>query len=365
MILSINRDIFLEKLSFSSRFTSSKLSSLSSLQGVLIKGEKNILHFFATNLNSFYHTRQKIENEREFQIIVEPKKIIEFLSLLPSGKIDLDIKEKVLKVSQGKIKGEFPLFATEEFPYPPKITGKPQKIKAEFFLKSLPLVLFSASSDESRPVLSGLNFTSRDDDLIIVATDGFRLSLLRLKKEIDIPQMIIPASFVAEVVHLADKEKDIVFNYSTEEKTVLFQIGEHDLYSRMIEGEYPPFEKVIPVEKKTGATVDKEELLRGVKLVGIFAREASNIVILDIKSDGISLYPKTGKDSGTSTFQEGVVDGDGMIVAFNYKFILDFLNETDAKKITIELLRPDAPTVFKSDKNPEFLHIIMPVRIQE
>ncbi|MFN4212457.1 MAG: DNA polymerase III subunit beta [Microgenomates group bacterium] len=363
--LTIPKDIFIEKLSVASKFTSSKLSSLPLLQGVYIKGEKNDLHFYATNLNSYYHTKTKIENNSEFVFIIEPKKIIEFLSFLPAGKIDLEIEKNQVNITQGKTRGEFSTLSSEEFPLPPKVISKPQKIETKLFLENLPKILFAASVDETRPVLTGINFVAEDDQMLMVATDGFRLSLLKLKKEQELPSMIIPSNFLTQTLQLIKGEKEIVFSYLPEEKIINFQIGEHDLYSRLIEGEYPPFEKVIPSQVNTTVLVDRQDFLRNIKLISIFAREFSNIVIFEVKKDTLTIRPKTDKNAGNFTSQEAQVEGEEIKIAFNFKFILDLLSHLDAEKIIIELLRPDSPAVFKSDNNPNFLHIIMPVRIQE
>ncbi len=365
MKITLQRDALLENLSHSSRFTSSKLSSLTALQGVLIKGEKEAVHFYSSNLSSYYHSTIKNEEEHQFETVIEPKKLTEFISLLSPGKLEVEIKDKQLVVTQNKTRGEFPIITSKDFPLPPTIEEKPQKMKASFFIKNLPLILFSTSGDESRPVLTGVNLVSQDEELLMVTTDGFRLSLLKLKREIELPSMIIPSGFLSEVLSFVKDEEEIELRYSQKEKLIHLKIGKYDLYSRLIEGEYPPFEKVIPADKKTTIETDKEELLRNIKVISIFARDVSNIVILQITKDGIQLKPKTEVGEHNSTQQEAAVEGEEQRIAFNYKFLLEFLNHLEGKRIKIELLRADSPAVFKSDKNPNFLHIIMPVRIQE
>lgn len=365
MKIIFQRDVLLENISYASRFSSSKLSSLVTLQGVLIKNEKGQIHFYSTNLSSYYHSSIKTEEKQQFEIVVEPKKLIEFISLLIPGKLEIEISEKQIIVTQNKTRGEFPIIISKDFPLPPPIEEKPQKIKSDFFIKNLPLILFSTSSDESRPVLTGVNLVSQDEELLMVTTDGFRLSLLKLKKEIELPSMIIPSAFLSEVVSFLKDEEVVELSYSPKEKLISFKIGKHDLYSRLIEGEYPPFEKVIPADKKTTVETDKDELLRNIKLISIFARDISSIIILQITEEGLQLKPKTGAGEHNSTQQDAIIKGDKQKIAFNYKFLLELLSRTEGKKVTIELLRSDSPTVFKSDKTPNFIHIIMPVRIQE
>lgn len=352
------------KLSLASRFTSSKLSSLSTLQGVYLKLEGKKLHLYSSNLNSFFHTSLSVEPEKEGHFVIEPKKLGEFLSFLTDAKIELEVEDKQLLVRSEKTSGKFPLMSAEDFPLPPKIEEKEQKIKTEFLTRNLPLVLFSASTDETRPALSGVNFLT-NEELIIVATDGFRLSLVKTKKEKQLPSSIIPAEFLREIAAFIKQEKEIGFVYSAKEKIILFKLGETDFYSRLIEGEFPPFEKVIPQEKKTTVKLEKEELLRNVKLISVFARDFSYIIILEVKKNGVRFTPRTAEGEENISFQEGEVEGEEQKVAFNYKFLLDLLNSVEGKNITIEVLRSDAPVVFRVDNNQDFLHVIMPVRIQE
>lgn len=363
----IKKETLLRKLVLASRFTASNFSSNVLLSGVFLKKEKNILHFYSTNLNFYFHSFLKVEEKGDFEFVVEPKKLIDFLSYLPQSEIDLLFGEKKIIIKAQKNQGEFPLFPKEEFPLPPEIEEKKQPIKTDFLKKNLPLVLFACAADESRPVLTGINFSSENDELLLVGTDGFRLSLLRIEKEINFPQIIVSATFLKEVLYFIDREETASFCFSNKEKTIYFKIGDIDLYSRIIDGDYPPFEKVIPnQEGKTKVTVEKDLFLQNLKLINVFVRDFSNIVVFEIKKEGIYLRPKGEEgNQGNQSFLEAEVFGDEIKVAFNAKFLFDFLNHTQGKNISFEILQPDAPVVFKDEKTKNFLHIIMPVRIQE
>lgn len=365
MIIILNKNLLFEKITLASRFISERTSSPQILQGVLIKGEKNRIDLYSSNLNNFFHTKIKTKIKEKINILLEPKKILEFLSLLPAGEVEIEILEKKIIISQQKTKGTFPLLVAEDFPLPPKIEEKEQKIKTKTFKKNLSRILFSTAKDEGRPALTGVNFIT-NTDLIMVTTDGFRLSLVKTEKQISHPPFIIPASFLEEVLRLINNDEEINFVYLKEEKAVVFKIGDNDLYSRLIEGEFPPFEKVIPEKYTTKTTVSKEELIRAIKIIAVFARDLSNIIVLNLKKDELLIRPKTDSQEN-STILETRTEGEEQTIAFNYRFLLDFLNHVDEeeKNIIIEILRPDAPAVFKSEKKTGYLHIIMPVRIQE
>lgn len=364
MRIIVDGEKILEKISLAARFISNRFVTSSSLQGVLIKGGKEKIEIYSTNLNSYFQTAMKYKGRKEFMVVVDPRKIVEFLSLLQPGEIYIDIEEKKIIIGREKTRGTFSLYEVKDFPMPPKAKGKGEKIKTEIF-KKLPLVIFAASQDVSRPVLTAVNFLTHEDETRMVSTDGFRLSLLKTKKENKLPTALVPAETLTEAIRLIGEEEEIEIGYLEEEKMVVFYFGEDTLFTRLIEGEFPPFEKVIPTEKKTTVKLDKEEFLKNIKIISVFAKERSNIIVLEFKKDGLILRPKLEGDEKDTAFQEIEMEGDEQKVAFNFKFILDFLNQAEGERIIIEVLRPDAPVVFRTEKNRDFLHIIMPVRIQE
>lgn len=365
MTFSIDKDTFANLLAIASRFTSNRLSSSTSLQGILVRADSEGLSLYATNLITFFKTSFKLGGLEGVEAVVEPKKMLEFLAFLPSGELTVEFNERQAVLKMNKTKGNFPLIVASDFPLPPIFPNKAERIDHVVFAKLLSMVLFSASTDDTRPVLTGVNFHSSDNELKLVTTDGFRLSLVQDKKLGEFPPMIIPADFLSEVLRYMKEAEVVKFNYSADEKMVMFEVDSHVFYSRLIEGDYPPFARVIPTEAKTTIVTDRSDLQRNIKLISVFARDFSNVIVMEVSSDGLTLRPKKEGNVENTAFQEAEISGDGMTVAFNYKFVLDVLNAVEGDDITIELLRPDAPVVFKTKKNTGFLHVIMPVRIQE
>ncbi|CAN5175082.1 DNA polymerase III subunit beta [soil metagenome] len=365
MKITLERDMFLQKMQIASRFVSDKLNASSALQGVFIKTEPEKIHLYATNLNMYYHTSLAISVPEEIQSIIEPKKIIEFMQLLQPGMIDILFEENQLTITQGKTKGVFPVIVSEEFPLPPDLLEEKQTISSKFLLDNLPFILFTASTDDARPVLTGINFVVTDDELLIVSTDGFRLSMLKEKSKGTFSSMIIPAEFLRELIRNIDEKTEVRFVHSKKENIVLFSANDDFYYTRLIDGEFPPFEKVIPAEKTETVVLKKEDLLRNTKLISIFARDYSNVIIYEFNNDGLVLRPKKEANKENTTSQDIQHEGESHAVAFNYRYVLDFLNHTKSPDIVVEILRGDAPVVFKEKGNENFVHIIMPVRIQE
>lgn len=365
MKITLDKDTLTEKLSLASKFTSARLVSSTVLQGVLIEGADNGIILSATNLNAYFQTHIKTEQKEVFRVVVEPKKIIEFLQFLASGSLELEIVGPEVVISQGKTRGVFPVIVSEDFPPFPQVEGKEVALDRDFFQEKLPLVLFSASVDDSRPALTGVYLTRTDEGALLVSTDGFRLSLMKLKDPIELPPIIIPADFLTTVSRTVKSEKKISVSYSEKEQVVRFRTDAGDFVTRLIDGEFPPYERILQSEHETRVLLDREEFLRAIRLISVFARDYSHIVVCEFTKEGVRVRPKKEARGENKTFIDAECKGPDQTVAFNYKFLLDFVNSVKSKKITIDLLRADAPATFRLGDSEDYLHVIMPVRLQE
>lgn len=366
MKLHIQKELFEENLSTASRFISSKISSIQSIQGIKLAAGKETITLTTTNLNDFYHVEIAASVESEGEVVFDLKKAIEFVSLLGPGELNIETNEGSVVINQGKNKGYFNVYPTEDFPELPHIEGKEIELSKNI-IEKLYLILFSSSKEETRPVLTGVFFGMKSGGGEIVSTDGFRLSLLRVGKSIlELPGAIIPAHILSEVVRQAKKQTAISVILSDSEKIVKFSMGKSHIYSRVIEGEFPPYEKVVPKSQTTRVLVDKNEFLRNIKLISVFARESGDIVLFDITKEGLTLKPKTTQGNDSQAFMEHVeFEGEPLKIAFNYRYVLEFLNTISIDTVVMELTTSTAPTVFRDPKSEEYLHIIMPLRTEE
>jgi len=365
MKLTIDKGLFFESVQTAYKFSSDKINTPSALQGIYVLLDKENLHLYATDLNAFCHITIPMKTTKKVDFFTEPKKLMEFLQVLPAGEIDIEIKDTGIQIVQGKTKGNFQLIDAKDFPQPPELTEKEQMIKSTFLTERLSRLLFTASTDEARPVLTGVNFVATDGELTLVATDGFRLSVVKEKRAGAFSSMIVPSEFLREMLRQTKGQKEIGFTFSEKEQIVRFAIGQKEFYSRLIDGEFPPYERVIPEEKKTTVTLNKDELLQNTKIISIFARDYSNVIVYDFSEKGLLLSPKKEANAENTTMQDIQIEGEPVRVAFNYRYLLDFLNNVSSDEIVIELLRSDTPTLFKVKGDESFFHIIMPVRIQE
>src|SRR5581483_4642815 len=202
--------------------------------------------------------------------------------------------------------------------------------------------------------------------LTFVASDGYRLSkkTIKLDKDIQSKNLIIPRPAIAEIIKQSTESSAITFEVKEDDNQIVVKIGDAYLSSRLIDGNFPEFEKIIPVRWDTKVNVDKNDLGRGVKLASVFARDSGNIIKMAIAQNNIELKSEGTKVGNQTGKIEAKVDGSPLEISFNYKFIEEFLNVVEGDSVEIKLTDQVSPAIFADPLNPDFLHLIMPVVTQ-
>jgi DNA polymerase-3 subunit beta len=362
-------------LNITSRFASAK-AQLPILTNLLFQTKKNKLVISATNLETSISLSLGARIKEEGSITIPSQTIASLVSNLNPGQIDLESKKEKLKISSAGFKSTLSGINPADFPTVSNTIGKNAlQIQTGAFLQGLSKVLFAVSTDETRPVLTGVLIIIKKDILVLVSTDGFRLSQKKIKlkgnsKNYEGKTMIIPKNTLTELSRIKGDSEVINFSYKKDESQVIFGIADAILSSRIIEGEFPDFERIIPKESGIKVNVDKEDFLQAVKLASVFAKDSANMVKVAVKKDAI-LVSAESKLAGS---QEMKVDAkvkigesgekEELTIAFNYRFLIDFLNSVESADVGMEFSGPNAPALFIDSKDDDFLHIIMPVKLQ-
>jgi DNA polymerase-3 subunit beta len=203
--------------------------------------------------------------------------------------------------------------------------------------------------------------------VIFTATDGYRLSIKKTALKIaDELNILVPARALGEVIKVCGEEKSIkeVFMSKPEDAQLSFVIGDTEIRTRLIDGEYPNLEKIIPTKHNTRLVVEKEPLLKAVKSASVFARDSANIIRLHIEGQSITVAANTPQVGEDEIDIEAKVEGEGGDMAFNSRFLLEFLSNFQGEELVFEMTGSLNPGVFKPTKGDNYLHIIMPVRVQ-
>ena len=371
MHIEILQENLVKALSLVARFVPTK-PSIPILANLKISTGENSLIIMANNMEAGIEMKIGVKVIEQGSVVVPAKTLLEFSNLLQPGKIEIWSKDDSLKLKSDKHSAEFPVLNSDEYPEFPKYEEHQNfHLKPEVIQKIVRLILFATSKDEARPVLSAvLLLFNEKNQLRVVGTDGYRLSLLD-KLAYDGPKvaerLLVPAKIFMELDRLLKDmpRTDLQVGYSEKQKSLTFEVEGIKIVSRLVEGDYPPFEKIIPKETIVEFNCNKEELLNCVKLAQVFARESSHIIKIKPIDNELVLSSNSATVGKQESVVGGILEGDGVnIIAFNGKFLMDFLQAVEKEKVSIRLSGTLLPGVFAGvDKN--FFHVIMPVRTQE
>jgi len=351
------------------RFTSSR-GTLPLLSNFLLTAEKTKLRIESTNLEMSVSISIGAKVEKEGSSTVLAKTFMELVANLNQDQIELNLEKDQLGVVCRNFKGSLPTVPPNDFPkVPGEIdTKKSFSIQAMQLKEALSKVLFSVSSDETRPILTGVLFIFNENVLNLVSSDGFRLSqkTLTLSKKLTIPQIVIPKYSLLELIKISGTENQTELNFELkgEENQLIVKIGEVIVSTRLIEGSFPDFKKIIPANSTTKVNIDRDDLSRGVKLSSVFAREGANVIKLKVKENSIEIQSESEKAGKEVDEIEAKVEGGTLDISYNYKFVEEFLGVTEGSDVEIKLTDGNSPAIFVDTKDKDFLHLIMPVRIQ-
>lgn len=370
MKLQVLQENLNKALSFASRFASPK-AQLPVLGNILLSAKKTKLVVSSTNLEVSISISVGAQIKNEGELTIPARTIVDIVSNLPPSTITLESDKENLQIVSSGFSSRLSGMNAADFPAIPTAISREGSIALpkEKFLDSLSQVSFSVSSDETRPILTGVLFIFDKESLYMVATDGFRLS--RKKVELDTrvkaKKLVLPKTALSELSRIAENEEDLQFCFKEKENQAMFAVSNAVLSSRILEGEYPPYEKIIPKSSSIKIRADKEEMLRAVRLASVFARESANVVKIGLEKDSMQISAESSNSGSQKTKVEANIEGHGteaFEIAFNYRFLEDFLKATKGEEVNMGFSNANAPGVFTDPKDPDYLHLIMPVKIQ-
>lgn len=370
MKLEILQEELSKALSICGRFTSTR-AQLPVLANILFEASKNKLNISSTNLEMSVSLTIGAKVEEEGTITVPSRVISEIVSNLTKGPLKILTDKENIIIRNDEFESKIAGMNSADFPSIPNGLGSDSLLfSTSEFQNSFSKVLFSASSDETRPVLTGVLIILSSSGCSLVATDGFRLSQIQLNKTIkedSEKRLIIPKNSISEAIRIPT-DGEINLSYKKNENMALFGFKNATLSSRVIEGEFPDFERIIPKTSKIKLDMDKEDFLRNIKLASVFARDSANVIKLQITSKGVEILSESQQYGQQKSKLEALVEGEvpeNFVIAFNYRFIEEFIASVGSEKIKIELSDPNSPVLFLDPKSTNYIHIIMPIRLQD
>lgn len=355
----------------------SKNINLPILNNILIKSANGNIEFVSTNLEIgiTHQLRGKIEVDGEFT--VDSKLITEYVSLL-NGKDNVIMEEKdnELKLECGnyktKIKGE----SAKEFPLIPTIPKDSYcEVKIDDFKKALNSVIFAVSNSENRLELSGVLFSFNNNTLSLAATDSYRLAerIIEIKSKLKEEEykVIVPSKTVQEFLRVLNnfdgqlkgtgEESEYVKIYLSDNQ-ILFNVDSVDLISRLINGHYPDYKQIIPINYQTEVSVEKTELIRAVKATSLFSKTGINDIALFFSKNKILVSAFSGQSGESKVELDAEISGINNEITINYRYLLDGLNNIEGTQVKISIVNSNTPCLIKSETDANYLYIVMPIK---
>ncbi|MDA3839946.1 MAG: DNA polymerase III subunit beta [Patescibacteria group bacterium] len=344
------------------------------LNNILIKSDQGNINFTSTDLEIGIINKKRGKVDVAGEFTVDSKILFDYISLLPNKKVELEVVGNEIIINcenyNTKIKGT----SSEEFPLIPEIeNSETYLVKVKNLKKSLSQVVFATSNSETRMELTGVLFEIFGNELLLVATDSYRLAekkvILEEKGKKDI-KVIVPAKTIQELTRILSNFKD---GSALEEENVEIKISENqikflisgtELISRLIEGQYPDYKQIIPTKSNTKANISRQELTRVAKMSSLFSKTGINDINLDFPKDKNKIVVSSvmGQAGENITETEALVTGEDNGIVVNYRYLLDCLNNMSSENVTLEISDANTPCIIKAEKDETYIYVIMPIK---
>ncbi len=352
-------------------------STLPITSNVLLSSDEGRLKLSATNLEIALSCWIGAEVETEGAITVPARLLTDFVNSLPSEQIEMTLaqRSRQLKLVCARNQANIGGMDADDFPPIPTVEdGGSLELDPETLHTAISQVIIAAATDDSRPVLTGVDVVMEGDQLTLAAADGFRLSVRHLKLAKEVPErveVIIPARALAELNRLLPEETEPVeMTLNATRTQALFKLKNIELVSQLLQGTFPNYSQLIPDSHESRAVVDVSEFLRETRIASIFARDGSGIIRIQCIA-GEELAP--GKMTISARAEEigdnmgeidAAVEGDAAKIAFNSKYLQDFLQVLDGGRVALETNGPSKQGVLRPVGDDSYIHVVMPMFVQ-
>ena len=338
-------------------------STLPILSNMLMETNGNKVKLNTTDLDIGISCELPVEIIEEGSITIPAKRFSDIVKELPSGEVTITTKKNnQIDIEGHKCRFKLIGIPKEEFPKFPEFKDKEViKIKQKVLKEMIRLTSFAVSHEESRYILNGILMEINDDQIRFVATDGKRLAKIDKKVDIAIKKeisVIIPLKAIHEIYRNLADEGEVSFLTSTNQ--VLFDVDGILIATRIIEGDFPNYQQVIPSPVTPKIQVDTQQLLSAIRRANLLATPEFQAIKVEVFSDKV-VVSKITPDVGESREEVPVeYGGKEMIIGFNPQFLIDVLKHIDEKTIPVEVTGPDKPAVIRMG---DYLYLALPMRI--
>ncbi len=365
------RDTLVEALSTAGRAVATRGGALPVLSGVRLEIAGNQLRLAGSDLDLTIQVDLEVNGLEDGVAVLPARLIAEIVRALEPGAVTFESGDDEVRVTSGRSQFAVRILPADEFPrlpFPPEndtaAGGDAVTLVATELAEALRQVVRAASSDDSLPVISGVLMTSEADGLRLVATDRYRLAVRDLPGTTVLrenQQVLVPGRALSELQRLLNGSESVVLRLG--ERDASFEVGTVRLTTRLIEGEFPPYQKLIPDSYPNRLFVNREALLDAVRRVRLLVKDAITPVRVSFRPDGVECTVITQELGQATEDLDAKYEGTDLVMGFNPSFLIDGLEAVGGDEIVLETLDPMKPASVRSTEGGDYLYLLMPVRL--
>ena len=365
MKITATKQSLLDALLVVSRAVSAR-AALQALSGILITADGEA-RLRATDMELGLDVGLEGEIEGDGSVVLPGRLLVEVVRSLPDGPVTLALREaeKDVEITAGSSKFHLRTLAAEDFPRFPEPEGDPVELPAEALRDTINRVARAASRDEARPVLTGVLVTADGEQLTMVATDSYRLAVKRTKLESAVPERLeanVPARALRELARLIETAGDEALRVWLTRNQALFRVGQVSLSSRLIDGQFPNHDQLLPDSYEHEVKLPRSELLEVTRRVSQLAQR--NAALRLSFSEGELVVSAETPDLGDARESlPAPYSGELLEIGFNPEFVRDGLESIDADEVVLKLISPLRPGLLEPSDADDFSYLVMPIRL--
>ncbi len=364
----VQKDELLKRLSDIQNIVEKK-NTVPILNHCLITAEKGGSYITATDLETaFKEPINYLKIEKEGKICIPARKLLEIIREMDGEVLMESIDSQWVRIKSGKSQFRLVCMDADDFPKWPDLEGIEEvEINSGVLLEMIEKSLYAAGESDTRYVLNSILFHVRQGGLLtVVGTDGHRLALLSKETAFDLKEekkLVISRKSVSELRRFLQSDESRSVRVVLGKKHILFKIDEIQFLTQLIEGIYPNYEQVIPVSNQKSLAIDRESLLKSLRMVSIMSRERSNAVKVDISPSSMTISASSPDLGEASDEIEIEYSGDTMAIAFNARYIIDALNAMTSERVIFKLNEPLSPVLIMEEGREDYKCVVMPMRL--
>lgn len=357
------RDVLVEALGSAGRAAAGRGTSLPVLSGVRVELTGNRLRLTGTDLELTIAVEVEVAGDVDGTTVLPGRLASDIVRALPGGSVEVEVDSEQARIAAGRSEFSLRVLPADEFPRLPEPAGDPVTLASAELSGALAQVVRAASSDDARPILTGVLLAAHDGGLRLVATDSYRLAVRDLPGTSVLAEgqhVLVPSRALQELARVLAGADTLTVRLG--ERDASFEVGGTRLTTVLIEGEFPPYERLIPQAQPNRLTVGREVLLDAVRRVKLLAREATPVRLV-MSADGLELVAVTQDVGQAHESLDAKHEGEPLTVAFNPDYLLQGIEVAPGDEVTLETIDALKPAVMRVPEHPEFLYLLMPVRV--